>query len=42
VGEEPTGEQERWLRAYVDVGAEVYVWNPDDWAEIERVVKGKV
>ncbi len=40
VGEEPTGEQERWLRAYEDVGAEVYVRNPDDWQEIERVVKG--
>jgi hypothetical protein len=42
VGEEPTGEQERWLQAYVDVGAEVYVWTPDDWEEIERVVKGEL
>ncbi len=40
-GEEPSEEQERWLRAYVDVGAEVYVWTPDDWPEIERVVKGE-
>jgi hypothetical protein len=41
VGEEPDSEQERWLGAYADVGAEVYVFTPDDWAEIERVVKGE-
>ena len=40
VGEEPDEDQERWLRAYVDVGAKVYVFTPDDWPEIERVVKG--
>ncbi len=40
VGEEPDEAQERWLRVYVDAGAEVYAWTPDGWPEIERIVKG--
>jgi hypothetical protein len=31
-------EQDKWLRAFVDAGCQVYEWRPDDWAEIERVL----
>jgi hypothetical protein len=33
-----TREQERWLDALDAAGAEVYLWRPADWAEIERVL----
>jgi hypothetical protein len=33
-----TREQETWLEAFRNVGAEVYVWRPDDWPEIVRVL----
>ncbi len=38
-GEQPTEEQERWLEAFRQAGAEVHVFTPDDWEKIERVVK---
>jgi VRR-NUC domain len=33
-----TSEQRRWLDALADAGGEVYLWRPDDWPEIERVL----
>ena len=37
--ENPDPEQERWLRGLAAAGAEVYVWRPGDWPEIEAVLK---
>lgn len=34
----PTAEQDTWLRLLALAGAEVYVWNPKDWDEIESVL----
>jgi hypothetical protein len=36
----PTVEQAGWLGAFADVGAEVHCWHPDDWDQIERVLRG--
>ncbi len=33
-----TPEQDAWLRAFVDTGAQVYEWRERDWPEIERVL----
>lgn len=33
--------QEVWLEAFRATNAEVYVWRPDDWPEVERVLKGE-
>lgn len=35
----PTPEQELWLEAFRQVGAEVYVWYPENWADIERILE---
>lgn len=38
-GGEPTPEQALWLEAFRQVpGAEVYLWRPGGWSEIERVL----
>ncbi len=34
-----TPEQDDWLRAFVDVGAEVFTWRPGDWDEIESTLR---
>ncbi len=33
--------QEIWLAAYRAAGVEVYVWRPDDWDAVKRVLKGE-
>jgi hypothetical protein len=33
-----TREQETWLAALRRAGAEVYLWTPADWPDIERVL----
>ena len=33
-----TEAQEAWLAAWREAGAEVFLWTPDAWAEIERVL----
>jgi VRR-NUC domain len=33
-----TTEQMRWLDALDEAGGEVYLWRPDEWDEIERVL----
>jgi hypothetical protein len=35
-----TPEQQAWRAALTQAGAEVYVWTPADWSEIERVLVG--
>lgn len=35
----PTDEQEAWLAAFRLTGARVYVWRPEDFKEIERVLE---
>ena len=34
----PTDEQYKWLSALTDAGANAYVWWPDDWDDIERIL----
>ena len=34
----PTAEQLHWLEALTAAGSECYIWRPDDWPEIERVL----
>ncbi len=34
----PTPEQDNWLLAFRNVGAEVHVWKPADWNEIVEVL----
>jgi hypothetical protein len=34
----PRPDQDEWLEAFRNVGAEVFVWWPRDWDEIERVL----
>jgi hypothetical protein len=34
-----TREQKRWLDALAAAGAEVYLWRPDEWEEIQRVLR---
>ena len=37
-----TQAQEIWLEVLGNIpSVEVYVWRPDDWPEIERVLKGE-
>jgi VRR-NUC domain len=36
-----TRAQIQWLDALADAGAEVYVWRPGDWQEIEQVLGGR-
>lgn len=36
--EHPTSSQEAWLEAFRLLGAEVYVWRPQDLDEVERVL----
>jgi VRR-NUC domain len=36
-----TRDQGRWLDALADAGAEVFLWRPSDWEEIERVLRGR-
>jgi hypothetical protein len=33
-----TREQQQWLEALRAAGAETYLWRPDDWDEIQRVL----
>lgn len=33
-----TAEQARWIGALVKARAEVYVWRPSDWPQVERVL----
>jgi hypothetical protein len=33
-----TSDQQTWLRAFKDAGAEIYVWWPEDWAAIAEVL----
>jgi hypothetical protein len=30
--------QTRWLEAFAAVGAEVYIWRPSDWPEVQNVL----
>lgn len=34
-----TKDQKKWLAAFVAVGAEVYIWRPSDWKQVEKVLK---
>ena len=34
-----TPEQVAWLDSLAMTGAETYIWRPEDWAEIERVIE---
>ena len=34
----PSAEQEAWLAAFRLIGAEVFVWRPEDWTTIEEVL----
>lgn len=37
-GKKPRESQEWWLTRLREAGLPVYVWTPDSWAEIERVL----
>ena len=37
--QKPRPEQTAWLDAFRGVGAEVFLWTPGDWVEIERVLQ---
>lgn len=39
-GKKPTPAQEAWLEAFRRVGAQTFVWRPEDCLEIERILKG--
>ena len=34
----PTPAQRKWLWALAEAGAEVYVWKPSSWSQLERVL----
>ena len=34
-----TPEQDAWLQAFREVGAEVFIWRPAQWEEIEATLK---
>lgn len=34
-----TEAQKEWLRALARTGANVYLWRPEDWPDIERMLK---
>lgn len=38
-GGQPTPEQCQWLEDLHNCGEETYLWRPDDWPEIEAVLK---
>jgi hypothetical protein len=33
-----SADQDKWQRAFLDTGCQVYIWRPGDWPEIERVL----
>ena len=35
----PTPDQEVWMRGLAAAGAEVYLWRPGDWNEIEETLR---
>lgn len=35
-----TPAQDAWLDAFTAAGVETFLWTPDDWLEIERILKG--
>ena len=37
-----TPDQEAWIEAFRETGAETYVWRPADWLEIVRVIGGEI
>ena len=37
----PTPEQEQWLEAWRKIGVPAFVWKPEDWKTIERLLGGK-
>ena len=39
-GEAPTAEQQAWLMAWAEVGAETFVWRPADWPAIQQILMG--
>lgn len=41
LGQEPTEKQEEWLDGLAIAGAEVYLWRPDDFRDIEIVLSSK-
>lgn len=38
-GEKLTPAQEAWIRAFQATASETYVWRPEDWDEIESVLR---
>jgi hypothetical protein len=38
-GKRPTQEQEAWLEALAQAGADAYCWRPSDWPAIERTLR---
>jgi hypothetical protein len=36
----PTPGQRAWLQAFESAGVPAYVWRPEDWPEVERVLGG--
>lgn len=36
-----TKEQGAWLTALSETAAECYVWRPESWPEIEKILKGE-
>lgn len=35
----PSAEQLAWIKAFVGARVEAYMWWPEDWPEIEKVLK---
>jgi hypothetical protein len=33
-----SADQDKWQRAFLDTGCQVYIWRATDWEEIERVL----
>ncbi len=38
-GQEPTLNQQRWLEGFAYAGAEVYVWRPEDFKQMQVTLK---
>ena len=38
-GKKPTPKQIHWLTLLADTGAEVYLWQPSDFPEIQRILE---
>jgi hypothetical protein len=34
-----TPEQDKWIKAFLDAGASAYVWYPENWKDIERILE---